>query len=239
MKKYLFILITSMITLMACGSKDQFGLPLIKDFENKNVTDATIAAVTKQVSIGFVNPRLEGSKYVVDVVAKSLDTCEVFGINVRFFYESSQFTNICKFRNFQGGYGLTLTGQPIVATGNASSKIITGFSSPVRYVNGSIQLNDLNQPRMLLTSNWTKLFEVELNPIPPTNVACNPLVWEKMVDPAQGGFLGGSDGLTATVFDIHRVITEKTDETGVNLNWTPANPQIKNKYPLGSVIPCN
>jgi len=188
--------------------------------------------------IRFANERLLIDKYVVDVELKcdSINT-ELFGMNVRFFYDAADFTTACKLINFQGGYGLYVWDQPKVYTGNTASNIIFKTSGASRFVNGSMQLMDKSKPKIVL-DNWAKVFEIELTPNTPTtslNNFCPELIWDKMSDPLMGSFLAGSDGVTATV--LARVGTKyettPTVERPEYFNWVSTG-TMKFKYPYGA-----
>lgn len=178
-------------------------------------------------------------KYLVGVFAKSSKQgAEIFGINLRFFYDATDFSQGLLLKNFKGGYGVQ-TAQPVPVTGNAASKNMLGFDGAFRYVNGLVQLNNLDlTPVLLDTAKWTRLFDVEFSKLQ-TDVSCAPIVWEKMPNWQDGGFLGGSEGLVVTILadQPSAYQTTRTAATGINSNWNFKLPIVRGKYPYG-IISC-
>lgn len=194
-----------------------------------------------KITFSFGTPLIAGDKYTLPVLASS-DTngVELFGINLRFVYESLKFTADVIVKNLKGGLGIP-KGQPPVFTGNDASKIIMGFTSAPRFVNGVIQLMDSNATKTLLSGTPSHLFDVELTIKPGANTSCPSIVWDKLKDPANGGFLGGSEGITAT--EVKTLVgsnytTGPTTEYGLHKNWEYVGVGTKGKYPYGRQLPC-
>ena len=116
------------------------------------------------MAVRFANPVFDctGNTYCLDVEFQSdpsdpVDR-EIFGKNVRFWYDPSILL-FDSFGDYQGGYGPL--GTPVVSTGVSGSGIPFGFSDAATYVNGAIQLNDLGQsPIYISKTGWTKLYSV-------------------------------------------------------------------------------
>ena len=198
-----------------------------------------------KITFSFGTPSIVGTKYTLPVLASS-DTngVELFGINLRFAYESAKFTNNVVVKNFQGGWGIP-QGQPPVFTGNDASKIILGFTSAPRFVNGVTQLTNSTAPKIALSGTPSHLYDIELTINAGVDVSCPSIVWEKMKDPALGGFLGGpasgSEGITATKVKAlvgSNYTTEPTTEYGTHKNWEYVGTGQKGKYPYGRQLPC-
>ncbi|MEO5905666.1 MAG: hypothetical protein ABIQ11_02995, partial [Saprospiraceae bacterium] len=159
------------------------------------------------VTMRFANPTYNcvANQYCVDVEFLSDSVgVEIFGVNVRFFYPDT-LLELDSFTNFQGGYGPSAPDPPIILTGNSSSGMnLFGFPGPAEFVNGAIQLVDNSQPPILLdTAVWTLIFSICFTvdgPAMDTNF-CPPLVLDLEVDPNNGGFLTGDDGVVITVTD--------------------------------------
>lgn len=194
-----------------------------------------------KITFSFGTPAIVGTKYTLPVLASS-DTngVELFGINLRFAYESAKFANNVVVKNFQGGWGIP-QGQPPVFTGNDASKIILGFTSAPRFVNGVTQLTNSTAPKILLSGTPSHLYDLELTINTGIDVSCPSIVWDKLKDPANGGFLGGSEGITATkvvslVGTTYK--TAPTTEYGIHKNWEYIGNKTKGQYPYGRQLPC-
>lgn len=194
-----------------------------------------------KITFSFGTPSIVGTKYTLPVLASS-DTngVELYGINLRFVYESAKFANNVAVKNFQGGWGIP-NGQPPVFTGNDASKVIMGFTSAPSFVNGWAQLVNSEAPQILLSGTPTHLFDFELTIKPGADVSCPSVVWDKLKNPANGGFLGGSEGITATkvlskVGSTYK--TAPTTEYGLHKNWEYIGNKTKGQFPYGQAVPC-
>src|SRR6187402_2978073 len=117
------------------------------------------------VTTRFANPVYDcvTDQYCLDVEFISPDSLEVFGMNVRFFYDDS-FMELIGFSDFQGGYGPVSPNPPVV-TQTVAGPGTTNFGFPppgvADFVNGAIQLVDVSQPPIILDAvNWSKLYQV-------------------------------------------------------------------------------
>lgn len=194
-----------------------------------------------KITFSFGTPLIAGDKYTLPVLASS-DTngVELFGINLRFVYESLKFTADVIVKNLKGGLGIP-KGQPPVFTGNDASKIIMGFTSAPRFVNGIIQLMDSNATKTLLSGTPSHLFDLEFTIKQGADVSCPSFVWDKMKNSTVEGFLGGSEGITATMVLSQVGVeykTAPTTEYGIHKNWEYVGTGQKGKYPYGRQLPC-
>jgi uncharacterized repeat protein (TIGR01451 family) len=189
------------------------------------------AAQNPELTVRFANPVFDcvTGDYCVDVEFQSsaLDTedRELYGKNVRFFYDSSvlQFQ---AFGDFQGGY--SPLGAPTVNTGGPTSGDLFGFAGPATYVNGAVQLNNPSAPPIIISkTGWTKLYNICFMVVNPGDVAigafCPSIVWDLEVDPANGGFLTGSNGVVMTAVGTRDATTVfstlPVDERVEQYNW--------------------
>lgn len=159
------------------------------------------------ITVRFANPvaYCGSQEYCVDVEFTSdIPGEELFGMNVRFFYDDQVFEFI-DFRDYAEGYGPITPNPPYVSTSTEEAGILFfGFSGPADYVNGAVQLvNPAAPPVPLGPDEWTRLFRVCLAldsmDVEFIDTFCQSLVWDLEVDPANGSFLTGSDGVVITV----------------------------------------
>lgn len=191
-----------------------------------------------ELTICFMNPHYNcvGETYCVDVALQS-DTpdLQLFGINVRFFYDDAELTFL-SFGDFQGGYGALGTPTQIMGTPDSGS-LLFGFSGRAAYINGAVQLvNTQVPPLYIATEGWTKLFCVYFtvtNPDKKNDVSfCPSLVWDLKAIPSEGGF-SGSNGLIMTVVDSPAKNSAPADERVVQFNWEYAvSPGTPYGYPV-------
>jgi len=232
MKHLLFLLL---LIMASCVPEPK--IYTTSDFGIKPDQEESAKLTTPQptVQVRFADPVLINGKYILKAQFKGGDSLRLFGINVRFFQDAGIYTNATRFINLQPGYTAITPNPPIIVTGNAASKIICGFTGASTYVNGAIQLTDPNAPPIYL-NDWTTLFQVELTP-KNINTSCPFPVWEKMLDPNLGGFLGGSDGVVITVLQKGSAISSPVIEKAEQLNWIYGS-GLKYKYPYGVPV-CN
>lgn len=150
---------------------------------------------------------------------------ELFGMNVRFFYDDTNL-ELIGFSDFQGGYGPVLPDPPdIMMTLPGTGTSFFGFPPPgiADFVNGAIQLVDVGQPSILLnTVTWTKLFQVcfDVEGLLADSVDfCPPIVWDLEANPANGGYLPGDDGVVMTLVATPPLMSNPADENVVQFNW--------------------
>lgn len=204
----------------------------MSDFGLKDdVPEIGTRSIQPTVQVRFADPVLVDGKYILKAQFKGGVDLRLFFINVRFFQDAATYTNATRLINLKPGYGLKTPNPAFIQTGSAASKIICGFTGASTYFNGAIQLTDQTQPAIFL-NDWETLFEVELTP-KNISVECPYPVWEKMLDPNLGGFLGGSDGVVITVLEPNATISSPCIEKSEQLNWTYGS-GIKYRYPYGT-----
>ena len=154
------------------------------------------------VTARFANPQYDCAtgEYCLDVEFQS-DTPgeEIFGINLRFFFDEDQLTLIDT-RDFQGGYTGSNGTNPYVPAANTlapgAGSTLFGFSHPTAtFVNGAIaKTNSGATPILVSTTGWTKLFQVCFSVDDPgadLDNFCPNIVWDLEFNPANGGFPAG------------------------------------------------
>ena len=185
---------------------------------------ASAQPAPSEVAVRFANPGFdcETKTYCLDVeFMANMPGEELFGINVRFYYDNLAF-DFLAFDDFQGGY--TSPDLPeIISLQPGGGQSSFGFSGDGAWLNGVVQLEDANgQPIYLLTDQWTKLFKVCFSVKPAywgLDEFCPSIVWDLTAD-AQGGFGFGSDGVVITLVDNSNGTGSKpTDEEVVQFNW--------------------
>ncbi|MBW6461173.1 MAG: hypothetical protein K0B08_11440 [Bacteroidales bacterium] len=204
-----------------------------------------IAQQLPEMTVRFANPRFdcETESYCVDVELQS-DTqgLEVFGFNVRFFYDGSilQYLNT---GNYQGGY--TSPDDPLIFEGFAGSgPYYFAVNDPLKWYNGYVELTDPGAPPVVVsTTEWTLLFSVCFKVINPIYLGvtefCPPLIWDlqKEIDAEYGekiGFLPGDDGVSISIVVVFPDISEPTTEDVVQFNWEYGEYLA---FPAGAPIP--
>ena len=152
----------------------------------------------------FANPDYDVAteQYCVDVefISDATDS-ELFGMNVRFFYDDNAL-ELIGFSDFQGGYGAVIPNPPYVNTFNVGPAFF-GFTGAAEFVNGAIQIVDNSaSPIILERDNWTKIFQICFNvddPDPDVESFCPSLVWDLEQNPANGGYLTGDEGVVIII----------------------------------------
>lgn len=185
----------------------------------------TATAQNPQVTVRFANPSYscETDAYCVDVEF-STDTPgeQLFGMNVRFFFEDT-LMNLIGFTNFASGYGPVSPDPPQEIVGMQAGMDFFQFSGSAVFVNGAIQLIDPLATPILLDTSFTQLFTICFDVVDSTaniNNFCPPLVWDLEVDPANGGYLIGDDGVVITLVDPDPAVDSKpSDEMVDQFNW--------------------
>ncbi|MGB4849005.1 MAG: hypothetical protein WBP41_13865, partial [Saprospiraceae bacterium] len=186
-------------------------------------SDRAVSQSTPVVTVRFANPSYNctDSTYCLDVEFRADTTgLQVFGMNIRFFYEDS-YLELDTISDYQGGYEPVAPIPPMIVTGMGA---FLNFSGNADWVNAAMQLKNTMLPAIILdTLNWTKLFQVCFKidgPIPNFQSFCPPVVWDLQVNPANGGYLGGDDGVVITVVDPTLMMESiPSDENVVQFNW--------------------
>lgn len=190
------------------------------------------------ITVRFANPQLNCNSltYCVDVEFNSnTPDLRLFGMNVRYFFDSSVLT-FQNFTDFPPGYGPFSPNPPIVATGLPSSgPTLFGLNGAATYVNGAIQLIDPNTPPVYIsTTGWTKLFKICFTvknvELFASGIFAPSLIWDLEENPINGGFLPGSDGVVITVVAPPPMQSAPTTENVVQFNWQYSS---SNPLPFG------
>ncbi len=219
--------------------------------DNCNRDEAEISMMVDPViTVRFSNPRFycDSSKYIVDVEFQSnTANKEIFGMNVRFWYDDALLEFI-RFQNFPTSYGAVAPSPPSVTPVNVGPAWF-GFTGAVAdFVNGAVQKTSTNAtPIYISTSSWTKLFSVVFHVDDPNADYTNffaSVVGDLEVNPANGGFLPGNDGIVITLVNPSGGSLPATENTSP-LNWvysgggTPpyGHPQFNTTAPFYNCAP--
>lgn len=185
-----------------------------------------LSAQTPIITVRFANPQISCAtlEYCLDVEFKSnLTDQEIFGMNIRFFYDDDVL-ELIDFRDFQGGYGPVAPNPPIIATSASAGPALFNFIGAAEFVNGAMQLINSNATPILLdTAEWTKIFQICFlvdDPEANLDTFCPSVIWDLEQDPENGGFLSGDDGVVITVDDPDpNNESLPTTENVVQFNW--------------------
>ncbi len=166
---------------------------------------ASPAVADPNITVRLANPTYNCStqEYCLDVQFQSdVANKELFGMNVRFFYDDVVL-ELINFRDYQGGYGPVAPNPPTITYSATGGPALFNFGGGSDYVNGAIQKTNANAPPIYIsTSGWTKLYQMCFSvddPNADVNNFCPAIVWDLEVDPANGGFPPGSAGVVMTV----------------------------------------
>ena len=182
-----------------------------------------VQAQVPALTLCFMNPQYNctGEMYCVDAALRSdMSQVELFGANIRFFYDDTVLEFLA-FGDFQGGYGLL--GTPAKTTGTAESgAALFGFPGPAEYINGAIQLQNTQAPPLYIaTGGWTRLFRIYFT-VKATGEKSEDffpaLVLDLKAVPSEGGFLGNS-GVVMTVIPSTSKDSAPANEQVVQFNW--------------------
>ena len=227
---FILLFLASVNTLRAYDIAPLHSVSSILPGSLESHAEATPLADNPNFTIRFANPQFNCStgEYCLDVELQSdlLDQ-QLFGINVRFFYEDN-ILEFIDFRDFQGGYGPVAPNPPQVLTSPpAFGYNYFHFGSPgngaADWVNGAVQLVDYNQPPLYIsTTDWTKVFQVcfEMDdPAPDSTHFCPSIVLDLEQDPANGGYLAGDEGVVMTATTAVPGESTPAFEHVVQFNW--------------------
>src|SRR5690606_4962481 len=142
----------------------------------------SLAAQSPLVSVRLNNPTYMTAteRYCVEAEFRcdTLDQ-EVFGMNIRFFYDDAimEFDTIT---NFAGGYSPTTPDPPQILTAPVGVSWF-GFTGNADWVNGAMELSSLNDPIFMDTALWVRLFDLcftldNLDSL--DTMFCPPIVWD-------------------------------------------------------------
>ncbi|MCB0567843.1 MAG: hypothetical protein KDD01_26025, partial [Phaeodactylibacter sp.] len=201
---------------------------------------------TPVITARFANPQYDcnAGEYCVDVEFQS-DTPgeELFGLNLRFFYDESILTLIDT-RDFQGGYTGSNGTNPYVPASNTlapgAGPVLFNFSGNATFVNGAVsKTNSGATPIPISTTGWTKLFQACFSVDNPAalNNFCPSLVWDLEFNPSNGGFPAGDDGVVITLVDPNPLFDSKpSTENVVQYNWAYNDPNTTTVPPFGVLV---
>lgn len=163
------------------------------------------ALVDPNITVRLANPQFNCAtqEYCLDVQFQSdIANKELFGMNVRFFYDDVVL-ELINFRDYQGGYGPVAPNPPTITYSATGGPALFNFGGGSDYVNGAIQKTNANAPPIYIsTTSWTKLYQICFtvdDPNANVNNFCPSVVWDLEADPANGGFPPGSAGVVMTV----------------------------------------
>ncbi len=177
-------------------------------------------ATEPNVTVRFANPEYDCGtmEYCVDVEFQcDQPDRELFAMNVRFFYDDNLLEFI-DFRDFEGTYG-PISPDPALNIYTTAGIPWFNFSTGADNIRGAIQRLGSNDPVYMATDSWTKLFKVcfTVDDPPDEDNFCPSLVWDLEQDPANGGFIPGSEGVVMSVY--HPDGNENTFEHVEQFNW--------------------
>ena len=156
--------------------------------------------------------------YCLDVeFQSSLNQSQLFGINVRLFYDD----NILEYLSIGDtaqGYGLV---GDTLSTGISGSGTPFGFSGDADWLNAKVQKKGVSN--VYLTNNgWTKLFNICFHVDDPNSLNiqyfCPSIVWDLQYDPQNGGYIQGDDGVVITLANGLND-SRATNEHVAQYNW--------------------
>jgi hypothetical protein len=172
------------------------------------------------VTARFYNPQYDclTQTYCVDVEFKCAElNQQIFGVNVRFFYDDAILEFISA-GDFIDGYGTP--GFPDPINGAPGSGTAFGISDPAVWINGAVYLTDPTKIYKL-ESTYKRLFTLCFHVDDPGSLNiesfCPSLIWDLRVYPDDGGY-SPSDGVVVTLVSPTGSIpsTENVEQ----FNWT-------------------
>ena len=200
------------------------------------------AQVSSVVTLRFSNPEynVEKDNYTVDVEMKAIGNAqELFGMNIRFFYDAAalEFQAV---EGFYPGYELLGEEQPKVYTGNADSgPVMFGFEESAAYVNGAMQLMEGMQAMKIPKNEWTKAFSLRFRiaeGVENGSFLCPSLVWDLKAYKEEGLFRG-DNGVRLTLVEdkpYTREVSTPCVIQSLPFNW--AYYQTDDEMPFGYVV---
>ncbi len=194
--------------------------------ESKELTSVSTNAsmVDPNITVRLANPTFNCalSQYTVEVQFQSdVSGKELFGMNVRFFYDDVVL-ELVDFRSFVGGYGVFAPNPPNNSYSATLGPAYFNFPGGADYINGAIQLTNENlTPVIIPTSGWVKVFSICFHvddPNADVNNFCPSIVWDLEANPANGSFLGSGEGVLMTVVNPNGG-SQPVSEHVVQYNW--------------------
>ncbi|HZV71573.1 MAG TPA: hypothetical protein VFG10_18600 [Saprospiraceae bacterium] len=175
------------------------------------------------ITVRFVNPRFycDSNQYIVDAEFQSnTANKEVFGMNIRFWYEDSKL-EFLRFKDFFTSYGAVSPNPAFNSPLNFGVSWF-GFSSTVAdFINGGIQKTSSGGPFYIPTTGWKKLFSIVFKVDDPNADPANffaSVVADLEQNPSNGGYLPGNDGIVITLVNPAGGQLPAT-ENAISLNW--------------------
>jgi hypothetical protein len=175
----------------------------------------------------FANPQFDEKAgiYSLDVEMRSDRTNEqVFGMNVRFFYDETQLSFL-GFDQFQDGYKL-LGEAPRSFVGNSESgAAMFGFEAAAAYINGAVQLQQPKTSFSMSPDRWSKFFRVTFKVkegFQGLKNFCPCVIWDIKANATQQGFFEGSNGVVVTVVEKNAQTPQESAPSlvsGEAFNW--------------------
>ena len=222
----------SVLTVLANGSPEisRQDICVSNPISRCDQSSLLLFVTNPNFTVRLANPQYNCTteEYCVDVEFQSdIPDQQLFGMNVRFFYEDNLLEFI-DFRDFQGGYGPVAPNPPTVLTSPAAFGYnYFHFGTPgngaADWVNGAIQLVDESQPPIYIsTTDWTKLYQICFSiddPAPDSTGYCPAIVWDLEQNPANGGYLSGDEGVVMTATSSNPGESAPAFEHVVQFNW--------------------
>lgn len=190
------------------------------------------------VSVRLNNPQFEAASRTLslDVELQSETSNEqLFGINVRFFYDAEKL-DFQFIDNLAEGYQI-LGDLPVAKVGNASSGMaLFNLERTAAFVNGAVQLMAPVTAVTMQPGSWTKYFRLNFR-VPAHWVQSEEGFYPSIIldckGPSLGGFLPGDGGVVVTLCeqDPSTVVESKPSLVEVShFNWLD---QQQPEYPYG------
>lgn len=154
-------------------------------------------------TLRFSSPRIVGNRLWLDVDAKCSEPGQsIFGINVRYFYDSFYFkttASAVQFLNFAPGYGLYFGDSIRPYPGNESTRNLLTLTGLPVYVNAAVQLMYPSKPAVIL-DDWYRIFTIstELKQIPTVPIYPS-FIFDLEYNPLRGSFFPTSEGLVISL----------------------------------------
>lgn len=201
--------------------------------------------VASNVQVRFANPQFDKQTqtYSLDVEMRSnSEGDQLFGMNVRFFYDASmmEFTSI---GDFAEGYRV-LGAAPKAHKGNSlsGSQLFRLYES-VAYINTAIQLMEEDTPAKMSVNKWTYYFKVyfKVAELELENKKFAPsVIWDVRSTHKGGGYFKGSDGALVTLIEkdpTTRQTSSPANLEGLPFNWVQTNSwEAPYGYPLAQTV---
>lgn len=196
----------------------------------------------KTLSFQFGNPTISGGALLLDLQASSSESLKIFGINLRFFYDT---------RIFKPALTTNSNFKIILPSGyrqynpfNANSPTgwgLFGSTGAITYINTAVELTAPSMAVEVNNNGWTKVLQLKFTPkVPLTGEQCPSFIldkntYQKPEDEGKepGGFMNSS-GLVCTEYIGSKggeMLTGPTSIAWLHMNWSQ-NPAAT-RYPWG------